>query len=121
MSDGIPAVAEILRELREQSDPVSEARKEVLPYARRVKDALGALRALVTDDTPTPQLESDLRVVHGIVAALTPVSSGEPDQRPPSDSTGRLVNVVEVGARPTSSAGAGARSPSARPWPSPGR
>jgi serine O-acetyltransferase len=70
MSDGIPTVAESLRELREQCDPVCEARKEVLPYARRVKDALGALRALVTDDTPTPQLESDLRVVHGIVAAL---------------------------------------------------
>src|SRR5262245_34179339 len=70
MSDGIPAVAETLRELREQRDPVAEARKEVLPYARRVKDALGALRALVTDDTPTAQLESDLRVVHGIVAAL---------------------------------------------------
>lgn len=70
MSDGILAVAEGLREQREQRDPVSEARKEVLPYARRVKDALGALRALVTDDTPTAQLESDLRVVHGIVAAL---------------------------------------------------
>ena len=65
-----PRVAEGLRELREQRDPVSEARKEVLPYARRVKDALGALRALVTDDTPTAQLESDLRVVHGIVSAL---------------------------------------------------
>jgi serine O-acetyltransferase len=70
MSDRIPDVAESLRELREQRDAVSEARKEVLPYARRVKDALGALRALVTDDTPTAQLESDLRVVHGIVAAL---------------------------------------------------
>jgi len=70
MSDGIPAVAETLREMREGSDPVSEARKEVLPYARRVKDALGALRALVTDDTPTAHIESDLRVVHGIVAAL---------------------------------------------------
>jgi serine O-acetyltransferase len=70
MSDGIPAVAQSLREQREQPDPVSEARKEVLPYARRVRDALGALRALVTDDTPTSQLESDLRVVHGIVAAL---------------------------------------------------
>jgi serine O-acetyltransferase len=56
--------------LREGSDPVSEASHEVLPYTRRVLDALGALRALVTDDTPTAQLESDLRVVHGIVAAL---------------------------------------------------
>jgi serine O-acetyltransferase len=70
MSDDISYVAKELRRLRERSDPVSEARHEVLPYARRVKDALGALRSLITDDTPTPQLESDLRVVHGIVAAL---------------------------------------------------
>jgi serine O-acetyltransferase len=70
MSDGIPFVAQALRELREQCDPVCQARREVLPYARRVKDALGALRALVTDDSPTAQLESDLRVVHGIVSAL---------------------------------------------------
>ncbi len=70
MSDGIPLVADALRELREQCDPVCQARREVLPYARRVKDALSALRALVTDDSPTPQLESDLRVVHGIVSAL---------------------------------------------------
>lgn len=70
MPDGIADVARELRELRERSDPVSEAGKEVLPYTRRVKDALGALRALVTDDTPTELLESDLRVVHGIVSAL---------------------------------------------------
>jgi serine O-acetyltransferase len=70
MSDDISYVAKELRRLRERSDPVSEARHEVLPYARRVKDALGALRSLITDDTPTAQLESDLRVVHGIVAAL---------------------------------------------------
>jgi serine O-acetyltransferase len=70
MSDPIHSVAKELRQLRERSDPVSDARREVLPYARRVKDALGALRALVTDDSPTSLLESDLRVVHGIVAAL---------------------------------------------------
>jgi hypothetical protein len=70
MSDGIPSVAAALRELRERRDAVCQARSEVLPYARRVKDALGALRALVTDDSPTAQLESDLRVVHGIVSAL---------------------------------------------------
>ena len=72
MSDRIPDVSEQLRELRKRKDPVSEARTEVLPYTRRIKDALGALRALVTDDTPTAQLESDLRVVHGIVAAIIP-------------------------------------------------
>jgi serine O-acetyltransferase len=70
MSDTIHLVAKQLRHCREICDPVSEAVKEVLPYTRRVKDALGALRALVTDNTPTNQLESDLRVVHGIVAAL---------------------------------------------------
>ncbi len=70
MSDGISQVAKELLELREGSDPVSEATKEVLPYTRRVKDALGALRSLVTDNTPNAQIESDLRVVQGIVAAL---------------------------------------------------
>ncbi len=70
MSDEITKVAGELRALRERNDSVSDASKEILPYTRRVKDAVGALRALVTDDTPTPQLESDLRVVHGIVAAL---------------------------------------------------
>jgi serine O-acetyltransferase len=72
MADGIADVAQQLRQLREKSDPVSEASREMLPYIRRVKDALGALRSLVTDDTPTPHLESDLRVVHGIVAAIIP-------------------------------------------------
>jgi serine O-acetyltransferase len=70
MADGIAAVALALRRLREVPDPISQAGTEVVPYTRRVGDALGALRALVTDHTPTQQLESDLRVVHGIVAAL---------------------------------------------------
>ncbi|MEN8182227.1 MAG: serine acetyltransferase [Myxococcota bacterium] len=70
MSDEISDVAKELRRLRERSDPVSEASREVLPYARRVIDTLGALRSLVTDSTPTGQLESDLSVVHGLVSAL---------------------------------------------------
>jgi serine O-acetyltransferase len=70
MADGIDEVAEQLLRLRTQRDPVTEAREEVLPYVRRVGDALGALRALVTDDTPSDHLGSDLRVVHGIVSAL---------------------------------------------------
>jgi serine O-acetyltransferase len=78
MTDAVSYVAKELRALRERSDAVSEASKEVLPYTRRVKDALGALRALVTDDTPTAQLESDLRVVHGIVAALVPGAKAMP-------------------------------------------
>ena len=70
MSESIPQVAEQLRQLRERSDPLSEAKREVVPYTRRVGDALGALRALVTDETPTAQLASDLQVVRGVVAAL---------------------------------------------------
>jgi serine O-acetyltransferase len=70
MSGGIQFVAEEMAALRANRDPVTEASKEVLPYTRRVGDALGALRAIVTDDTPTAQLGSDLQVVHGIVAAL---------------------------------------------------
>lgn len=70
MPDGIEAVADALRRQREEADPLTQAGSEVLPYSRRVGDALGALRALATDHTPTQQLESDLRVVHGIVAAL---------------------------------------------------
>ncbi len=70
----IPEIASQLRALRDKPDPVSQAGDEVLPYTRRVGDALGALRALVTDHTPTHQLESDLRVVHGIVAALVGAS-----------------------------------------------
>ncbi len=78
MSDAVSYVAKELRALRERSDAVSEASKEVLPYTRRVKDAMGALRAIVTDDTPTAQIESDLRVVHGIVAALIPSEKAMP-------------------------------------------
>lgn len=78
MSDGVSYIAKELRKLREQTDPVTQASREVIPYTRRVNDALGALRSLVTDDTPTSQLESDLRVVHGIVAAL--VGGGKADR-----------------------------------------
>jgi serine O-acetyltransferase len=68
--DEIRKVADELMTQREQCDPLTEASKEVLPYQRRVGDALGALRAIVTDDTPSGQLNSDLRVIHGLVAAL---------------------------------------------------
>jgi serine O-acetyltransferase len=70
MADEIRAVADELNAQRERSDPLTEARKEILPYQRRVGDTLGALRAIVTDDTPSNQLTSDLRVIHGLVAAL---------------------------------------------------
>ncbi len=71
MAEGIQRVAEQLTAQREKSDPVSQASKEVVPYSRRIGDALGALRAIVTDQTPTAQLDSDLQVVHGLVAALS--------------------------------------------------
>ncbi len=70
MVDEIRLVADELLTQRENCDPLTEARKEVLPYQRRVADAMGALRAIVTDDTPSGQLTSDLRVIHGLVAAL---------------------------------------------------
>ena len=70
MADDIRSVADDLMSQREQSDPLTEANKEVLPYQRRVGDALGALRAIVTDDTPSGQHTSDLRVIHGLVSAL---------------------------------------------------
>jgi len=70
MVDEIRLVADELMDQRENNDPLTEARKEVLPYQRRVADALSALRAIITDDTPSNQLTSDLRVIHGLVAAL---------------------------------------------------
>jgi len=70
MVDEIRLVADELMAQRESSDPLTEARKEVLPYQRRVADAMGALRAIITDDTPSGQLTSDLRVIQGLVAAL---------------------------------------------------
>jgi serine O-acetyltransferase len=70
MADSIERVAKELGSMRQAADPVSEASHEVLPYKRRIEDALRALRALVTDDTPSTRLESDLRVVEGLIAAL---------------------------------------------------
>jgi len=70
MADRIERVAKDLARLRAQGDPVAQASHEMVPYKRRIVDALAALRALVTDDTPTDRLDSDLRVVHGLVAAI---------------------------------------------------
>ena len=70
MSRNIDTIADQLRELRGSGDSLTSASQEVLPYSRRIGDALGALRSLVTDNTPTEHLSSDLQVVHGIVAAL---------------------------------------------------
>ncbi len=75
MADDIGIVADELNAQREKCDPLTEASKEILPYTRRVGDALGALRAIVTDGTPSAQLTSDLRVIHGIVAALIGIDS----------------------------------------------
>jgi len=75
MAHPLLEVAQELRAEREQSDAISDASRETLPYMRRIADALGALRALVSDDTPTEQLESDLRVVQGVVSAI--VGSGD--------------------------------------------
>ena len=45
MADEIRVVADELNAQREKSDPLTDASKEILPYQRRVGDALGALRA----------------------------------------------------------------------------
>ena len=79
MADAIARIAQQLADQRSSSDPVAQASCEVLPYKARVHDALRALRALVTDDTPTARLDSDLRAVHGLVAAL--VGAAGADQR----------------------------------------
>ena len=70
MAHNLEDVAEQLRAERATPDAISEASRETLPYMRRIADALGALRALVSDQTPTEQLESDLRVVEGVVSAI---------------------------------------------------
>ena len=70
MARALEAVAEELRAEREKPDAIAAASQETLPYTRRIADALGALRALVSDQTPTEQLESDLQVVKGVVAAI---------------------------------------------------
>lgn len=68
--DSVAEIAEELRRARASDDAVSRATEDVVPYTRRVLDALGALRSVVTDQSPTELLESDLQVVRGIVAAL---------------------------------------------------
>jgi serine O-acetyltransferase len=70
VAEGIEQTAERLRELRERGDALARASRSGLPYTRRIHDVLGALRALVSDESPTPQLASDLHLVHGLVAAL---------------------------------------------------
>lgn len=73
MPDRLHLVAKDLAELRERNDAVSEGRKEELPATRRVNDALAVLHGLVTDHTPAAQLESELRIAHGVVGALIPL------------------------------------------------
>ncbi len=70
MSDPLDEIAAELRQQRNAGDAIGEASHETLPYTRRIADTLGALRALVSDRSPTDQLGSDLQVVKGLVAAL---------------------------------------------------
>ena len=96
MVERIGALEEKLRALRGQSDAISEAAQETLPYTRRIADALGALGALVTDRTPPDQLPSDLQVVHGVVAALIGApKAGEVLEQLP-EIRRRLVTDVEA-------------------------
>jgi serine O-acetyltransferase len=70
MTSSIDRVARHLEAQREKNDPISQARKERGFDVYKVHGALDRLRALLFDQTPDPQLASDLHVAHGQVAGL---------------------------------------------------
>lgn len=70
MNDTIDRVVADLRDQREASDPISQARKDVHYDATKVHETLDLLRSLLLDQTPSARLESDIRVAHGLVAGL---------------------------------------------------
>ncbi len=70
MADAIEQIAGHLRAQRDMNDPVSEARKESMPDPRRIVETLNEIRALVLDETPTPQLDATIQVIHGMVSGL---------------------------------------------------
>lgn len=59
-----------LRVQKEQTDSISEARRERVPDTPRVLEALERLRSFVFDDVAADQLEPELEVVHGLLAAV---------------------------------------------------
>ena len=66
----IQTVARHLRALREKLDPISRARRERIPDLGRVLDALDRLRILLLDQTQDDELDSELEVIHGMLAAV---------------------------------------------------
>lgn len=75
MSDATDRVAQHLRAQRDKIDSVSRARLEQTPDPLKVLEVLERLRATLLDLTTTQQLESDLEVVHGLVAARVGVNT----------------------------------------------
>ncbi len=59
-----------LRAQREKLDPISDARRERIPQQGRVLEILERLRTLLFDRSPDDQLESELEVIHGLLAAV---------------------------------------------------
>jgi serine O-acetyltransferase len=68
--DTIESVAQRLRALRERDDSVSAARRESLPEPADVLEILDRLKGILLDRSESEDLESDLQVVHGMLARL---------------------------------------------------
>ncbi len=70
MSSPTENVARHLAAQRDQTDPISEARKQRVPDSNLVVEVLAKLRAMVFEQTPFERLTSDLEVVHGLISGL---------------------------------------------------
>ena len=70
MGNPIQAVAEGLKDQRSQTDPISEARKDITHSPVRVLEALEKLREILLDRSSTEELECDLEIAHGLVRGL---------------------------------------------------
>jgi serine O-acetyltransferase len=70
VEETLRAVAGHLRAQREKDDPVSQARRQPGPDEARVLEVLGRFRQLLVDAIPDEQLESELEVVHGLLAPV---------------------------------------------------
>jgi serine O-acetyltransferase len=70
MENRMSTVAQHLRAQREKRDPIALARLEQIPSKGRVLESLEHLRMLLLDRGPGEQLESELEVAHGLLAAV---------------------------------------------------
>jgi serine O-acetyltransferase len=76
MEETIQAIASHLRARREKDDPVSQARRAPGPDQRRVLEVLDRVRLLLVDGVPDDRLESELEVVHGLLASVVGAKAG---------------------------------------------